>query len=467
MHKISLKNLLSDFLLALRGSNTDFTTGSINRAIFLLSIPMILEMVMEALFAIVDVYFVSKISVNAMVAVSLTENVLFIVWSIAIGLAIAMNAIIARRIGEKDYPRASSSAASGILVSALIAIIIGILGGVFAGNILELMGADAQVIQEGIGYSQIMFASNIMIILLFVNNGIIRGAGDASVAMKALIISNTLNIILDPILIFGTWGFPGMGVKGAALATVVGRGIGVIYQFYHMFNGKARIKLVFEKTIFKLKSIFEILKTAVPGTSQFFIESAGWMFLVRLVALEGSEAIAGYYIAFRVIVFTLLPAFGISHAAATLVGQNLGAGKPERAEQAVWRTTIVCMVFLFLASVVLYVWSSSIVSIFGNGQSIVNEIAEKGLKIVCLAYLFFAVGMVVVQSFNGSGDTKTPMFINIGAFWLFQIPFAYIMSQVVGLKETGVFLAIAFAHSIHAVTAFFLFRKGSWKYTRL
>ncbi len=458
----SIKQFFSYLMMALRGSEKEFTSGSINKAIFLLSVPMIAEMIMESIFAIVDVFFVARVSVNAVATVGLTESVLFIIYSVAVGLSMALTAIVSRRIGEKDPERAASAAFQGIVVTATMAIVLGIAGFLGAEHILRLMGGEPDLIAEGAGYTRIIFAGNVSVMLLFVINAIFRGAGDASIAMRSLILANSLNIVLDPILIFGLGPIPAYGVTGAAIATTTGRSIGVLFQIYHLVNGSSLIKLTVHNLVLRAKTIMEILKVSFGGVWQFLIESASWIFLVRLISVFGTEAVAGYQISFRVIVFTILPAWGMSNAAATLVGQNLGANQPERAERSVWKTAFYCMVFLGIVSAIFFVFADPIIGLFKQ-EEVVNAIAIDSLKIICLGYLFFAYGMVMTQAFNGAGDTKTPMFINVGVFWLFQIPFAYFLAIPLGWQETGVFISIAVAHSLHAVVAILIFRRGRWK----
>ncbi len=458
------KRLFHYILEALKGSEKDFTSGSINRAIFMLSIPMIIEMGMEAVFAVVDLFFVSRVSVNAVATVGLTESVLFIIYSVAVGLSMALTAIVARRIGEKNPERAANAAFQGILVSSVIAIVLGLIGFAMADDILRLMGGDEGLIAEGVGYTQIMFAGNISIVLIFVINAIFRGAGDASIAMRTLMLANGLNIVLDPILIFGLGPIPAFGVEGAAIATTLGRSIGVIYQLTSLFGDKSIIKLTVKNLVIKAQTITEIIKVSIGGMGQFLIESASWIFLVRVVSIFGTEAIAGYQTSFRIIVFTILPAWGMANAAATLVGQNLGAGHPERAEKSVWSTAKYCMIFLVVVSVIFFLLADPIIGLFTQETTVIS-IAKESLQIICLGYLFFAYGMVVIQAFNGAGDTRTPMAINVGVFWLFQIPFAYLAAVHFDLRETGVFISIAVAHSLHAIVGVLIFRKGKWKKT--
>ena len=462
----SIKKLFKYISLALKGSETDFTEGNIDKAIFLLSVPMIVEMGMEAVFAVVDLFFVSRVSVTAVATVGLTESVLFIIYSVAVGLSMALAAIVARRIGEKEPKKAANAAFQGIMLSSALAIVLGVVGFVFAGDVLRLMGGDDELVRDGVGYTRIMFAGNISIVLIFVINAIFRGAGDASIAMRTLLLANGLNIVLDPILIFGLGPIPAFGAEGAAIATTIGRSTGVVYQLISLFRGSSIIKLTIQNVVIRLNTIREIVKVSIGGMGQFLIESASWIFLVRVVSIFGTDAIAGYQTSFRIIVFTILPAWGMSNAAATLVGQNLGAKKPERAEESVWRTAKYSMIFLVIVSIVFFTLSDPIIGIFTQEKA-VAEVAKTSIKIICLGYLFFAYGMVISQAFNGSGDTRTPMIINVFVFWLFQIPFAYILSVMMDMRETGVFISIAVAHSLHAIVGVLIFRKGKWKLTKV
>ncbi len=448
---------------SLKGSEKEFTSGSINKAILFLSIPMIAEMVMESLFAVVDIFFVSKVGVRAVATVALTESVLMIIYSICVGLSMAATAIVSRRIGEKNAERATNAAVQAIFVGAVVGLVLGIAGFFFAEEILRLMGGDEATIKEGIWYTKIMFGSNISIMLLFIINGAFRGAGDASIAMRSLWLANGLNIILDPILIFGLGTFiPAFGVEGAAIATTIGRTSGVIYQLYNLLGQKSVLKVVWSKILIRKTTILEILKISGGGMGQFLVESASWIFLVRLMSMFGAHALAGYTIAFRVIVFTILPSWGMANAAATLVGQNLGAGSPERAEISVWRTALWNMIFLGSISVLFLIFSVPVVSIFSTEEEVL-KVGVSALQIICGGYIFFAYGMVITQAFNGAGDTKTPLFINILVFWMIQIPMAYLMAVYFDWKYYGVFISIAFCHSLHAIICILLFKKGKWK----
>ncbi len=458
----NVKSIIANFSQAVRGGEQDFTAGSINKAIFMLSVPMILEMVMESLFAVVDVFFVSKVSVNAVATVGLTESVLMIVYSIAIGLSMATTAMVARRVGEKKPKEAAVVAVQAIFLALSLAVIIGIAGGIFAPDILRLMGGEESLISEGYGYTRIIFLGNATIMLIFLINAIFRGAGNASIAMRALWISNILNMILDPIFIFGPGPIPALGVEGAAIATTIGRGTGVLYQIYSLLNGSGIIKLKRFVIKIKIDVIRNLVKVSIGGILQFLIETASWIFLVRIIAEFGSSALAGYQIAFRIIVFTLLPSWGMANAAATLVGQNLGANQPDRAESSVWKTALYNVIFLACVGLIFFVFAKQVVGIFTEVEDVMAH-AILSLQIICFGYIFFAYGMVMVQAFNGAGDTRTPTIMNIFIFWIFQIPFAYWMSIPLNFGPVGVFWAMAIAHSIVAVAGVVIFKRGKWK----
>ncbi|WP_462249064.1 MATE family efflux transporter [Ekhidna sp.] len=458
----SISRVYKLFVSALKGEETEFTTGSINRAIILLSIPMIAEMVGESLFAVVDMIFVSRISVNAIATVALTETPLMIIYSLAVGLSMAATAIVARRVGEKRLSRAADAGFQAIVLSIGVGIFFGVFGFFFAEDILRLMGGESDLIEEGVGYTKIMYAGNLSIILIFLINGIFRGAGNASIAMKSLLLANFLNMILDPLFIFGLGPIPAMGVDGAAVATTTGRTIGVIYQLVHIFNGSSLIKLTIKNFVIRIKTLVEIIKIGSAGIGQFLVETLSWLFLVRIIAEFGTESVAGYQLAFRVIVFTLLPSWGMANAAATLVGQNLGAKSPERAETSVWRTAKWNTIFLIIVATIFSIFSDQVLAVF-NQSGVVLETAISALRIICFGYIFFAYGMVIGQAFNGSGDTMTPLWINLVVFWLIQIPMAYVLSIVYDWGPNGAFFCIAFCHSLYAVIAIVLFKRGKWK----
>jgi len=419
-------------------------------------------MIMESLFAVVDVFFVSKVSVNAVATVGLTESVLFIIYSIAVGFSMAVTAFVARRVGEKEFKRAGDAAFQAIFLAIVVSVILGLAGFIYAEDVLRLMGGEEALISEGAGYAQIMYAGNMSIILLFLINAIFRGAGDPSIAMRSLWIANGLNIILDPLLIFGIGFFPEMGVMGAAVATTLGRSIGVLYQLYHLLSGSSVVRITMDNIVLRVKTIVEMIKVSAGGISQFLIESASWIFLVRVISTFGSEALAGYTIAFRVIVFTLLPSWGMANAAATLVGQNLGAKQPERAATSVWRTAKYNALFLVTVSLIFFLFAQPILSFFTDEPE-VKRIGISALEIICLGYIFFSYGMVISQAFNGAGDTRTPMWISLVVFWFIQIPLAYWLSIELNWQSNGVFYSIAIAHSLYAIVSILLFRKGKWK----
>ncbi len=453
---------LSLFKSAVAGEEKEFTTGSINRAIFMLSIPMILEMIMESLFAVVDVFFVGKLGVDAVATVGLTESMLTIIYSVGIGFSMAATAVVSRRIGEKNPDGAAHAGMQAIYLSLGVSLLISVIGVLFAEDLLLLMGADEKLVAENYRYTQIMLGSNFVIMLLFMINGIFRGAGDASIAMRSLWLANILNIILCPTLIYGVGPIPALGLTGAALATTIGRGSGVLYQLYHLFKGKGIIRVRAAHMNLDLPIIANLVKIASGGTAQFLIASASWIFLIRILSDFGSNALAGYTIAIRVIVFAILPAWGMANAAATLVGQNLGAGQPERAERSVWRTAFFNMLFLGFITVVFFVAAEPIIGFFSQDREVLY-FGTLCLKIVCLGYIFYAYGMVISSSFNGAGDTRTPTILNFFGFWLFQIPLAYLIAVTFKGGPSGVFWAISIAESAIAIVAILLFRRGTWK----
>ncbi len=458
-----LSSIFSLFKQAIRGDQQDFTEGSIDRAIFLLSVPMVLEMAMEALFAVVDVFYVSRLHDNdALATVTLTESVLTLVYSLAMGLSMGATAMVARRIGEKDEKAAAVAGVQALYVGFAISILITIVGLFFSKDLLRMMGANQNIIDNCSGYTSWMLTGNITIVMLFLINGIFRGAGDASLAMRALIISNGLNIILDPIFIFGFGPIPEFGVEGAAIATNIGRGMGVMYQVYHLVKGRGVVKIHSHNFRVNWNIIVNLLKVSAGGTGQFLIGSASWIFLVRIMSSFGSVALAGYSIGIRVIVFAILPAWGMANAAATLVGQNLGAGKPDRAEKSVWRTAFVNMLFLGGITILFLLLAKHIIGLFTTDAAVLLN-GTRCLQIVSIGYIFYAYGMVVSQSFNGAGDTKTPTILSFVGFWLFQIPLAYFLAKSLTFGPNGVYFAIVVAETGMAIAGILLFRRGKWK----
>ncbi|MDX1408021.1 MAG: MATE family efflux transporter [Saprospiraceae bacterium] len=449
-------------LLAISGREKEFTTGGINRAILLLAVPMILEMVMESLFALVDVFFVSRVGTEAVATVGLTEVVLMTIQSVALGIAMAATAMIARRIGEKDEEGAAVAAVQTLILGLVISVSVGAVCFFMAEDILRLMGGSPELIAEGKTYTQIILGMNGVLFFLFLLNAIFRGAGDAAIAMRTLWLANGINIVLDPCLIFGLGPFPELGVTGAAVATTIGRGIGVLYQLYHLLGGKSIIHVVRRHARISVVVLKKLLNVSLGGAAQFLIATASWVFIVRIISLFGDEALAGYTIAIRIIIFTILPAWGMANAAATLVGQNLGAGKPDRAEKSVWLAARYNMFFLLFISVVFIIAAPWILPYFSEDPLVVRE-GVRGLRIICVGYIFYAYGMVIGQAFNGAGDTRTPTIINFICFWLIQIPLAYVLARVLGMESSGVYWAIAISESFLAVIAIQLFRRGSWK----
>ncbi len=458
----SINNFWILFKSALRGDEKDYVSGNINKAIFLLSVPMILEMVMESLFAVADVFFVAKVSVDAVATVGLTEAVLMLVYSMAIGLSMAATSMVARRIGEGRTKEASDAAFQSVLLALLVALVVAILGGVYAEEILTLMGGSDTLIASGVGYTRIMFAGNFTIMLLFLLNAVFRGAGDAALAMRSLWLANGLNLVLDPCFIFGLGPFPEMGVQGAAVATNIGRGSGVLFQIFILVRGRSLVKLGWEHLKILRSVIWKLLKVAVGGVSQYLIGSASWIFLARIINIFGSEVFAGYTIAFRIIMFTILPSWGLALAAATLVGQNLGARQPQRAEDSVWRCARYNMIFLLAVSLVFGYFAREFVALFSESTEVVRN-GALSLRYICFGYVFFAYGMVINQAFNGAGDTRTPTIVSAVSYWLFQIPFAYTAAVVWDWGPEGVFITVAISISLYALISIMIFRQGKWK----
>jgi len=459
----SISNIFSLIKQSLNGELQDYTSGSIRRAVILLAIPMMLEMCMESVFAIVDIFFVSHLGKHATSVVGLTESVITVVYSLAIGISMAATAMVARRIGEKDPAAASKAAMQAIFVSFLITILVTIPGFIYAGDILQLMGAEKEAVDMGIVYTRIIMGGSIVIMLLFLINGIFRGAGDAMMAMKSLWLANICNIILCPVFIRGFGPIPELGLMGAAIATTTGRGIGVIYQLYHLFNGKRLIKLTVKHLTPDWNVIRSLISIAWPATLQFLIGSGSWIVLASLVVHTGqSDASAGYQIAIRIVLFFILPAWGMSNAAATLVGQNLGAGQPERAELSVMRTAKYNAIFMGVVSVFFVVFAPQIISVFTKEKSVMIY-AIDAVRIVSSGFFFYGIGMVMPNAFNGAGDTRTPTIINFFGFWIFQIPLAYLLAITFDLGPLGVFIAIPVAETAIAIAAYILFKKGKWK----
>lgn len=447
---------------AIRGTEADYTQIGIKRAIFLLAVPMILELVMESAFAVVDIYFVGRLGASAVAAVGLTETYLFLLYSIAMGLATAVTAVIARRTGEKNTSDAGSSAVQSILLALLASLPFSAAGIFYSKELLALMGGDEWVINQGYRYMQWMLGGNAVIVLLFVINAIFRGAGDAAIAMRILWIANGINIILDPILIFG-WGFiPALGIEGAAIATTIGRGVGVLIQLWILFKGGKHIRVTFLQLSWNAKLMLNIFRTSLGGIGQMIIAMTSWIFLMRILAEVGSEAVAGSTIAMRIMMFTMMPAWGMANAAATLVGQNLGAGYPDRAESAVWKTGIYNMIFLIGVSVVYFFYSHPLMRIF-TADPRVTAIGAEWLRILSFSYFVYGWWMVSTQAFNGAGDTRTPTRINLVFFWLIQIPLSYLLAIILDWGHSGVFWAVFISETSVGLFTLWLFNKGGWK----
>ncbi|NNL15458.1 MAG: MATE family efflux transporter [Flavobacteriaceae bacterium] len=459
---MTISRFLKNLKIAVTGKEQEFTSGSIRRAVFMLSVPMILEMMMESVFAVVDIYFVSKVSINAVATIGLTESVITLVYAVAIGLSMAATAVVARRVGEKDLNGASRASVQAIFLGIAVAVVVSVIGLLYPKEILGLMGAEPDLIEEGYGYTKVLLGGNVTIMLLFLINAIFRGAGDASVAMWALVLSNGLNIILDPIFIFGLGPIPAFGVQGAAIATTIGRGMAVLFQLVILFYGWSRIKIAYKDLVLRTKIMFNLVRVSLGGIGQFLIGTSSWIFLMRIMSEFGSEVLAGYTIAIRVMMFTLMPAWGMSNAAATLVGQNLGAKKPQRAENSVWKTGKYTAIFMGIVSVIYLLFAKSIISLFTNDDNVISN-GALCLQVIAAGYIFYAYGMVIIQSFNGSGDTRTPTYINFFCFWLFQLPFAYLAAIVFDFGPKGVFVAITLAEVCIAIVAIIFFRKGKWK----
>jgi putative MATE family efflux protein len=451
---------------AVRGSHQDYTTGSLNRSILLLAIPMVLEMVLESLFAVVDVFWVSRLGSNAIATVGLTESVLTLVFAVGIGLGMSTTAMVARRVGEKDADGAAISAVQAVFLGLVVSLAIGIPGLLFAHRILGLMGASPEIIAGGSNYARIALGGSGVVLMLFLNNAIFRGAGDAAIAMRLLWVSNILNLILDPCLIFGLGPFPRMGVTGAALATFSGRGIGVLYQFYRLAKGTERLKILARHVRLRGSVLWSLVRVSISGILQFLISQASWIGLVRIVSLFGASALAGYTIAIRIIIFAILPSWGLSNAAATLVGQNLGAERPDRARNAVWQTGLWNMVFLGSVGVVFIVFAPWIVGLFTHDPA-VTPVAVNSLRIFSCGNTAYAYGMVLMQAFNGAGDTVTPTYINLFGFWIVQIPLAWWLAMHTRLHVNGVFVSVVISESMMVVISLILFRQGRWAKQRI
>ena len=448
---------------SLRGGEHDYTKGSLRGAIVLLAIPMILELSLESVFAVVDMFFVGKLGSNAIQTVGLTESVISIIYSIAMGLSIAATAVVARRTGEKNPDGASHAGMQALLIAIMVIVAGSVCGYIFAADILRIMGAPEDVVKEGLSFTRIMLGGSGVITLLFLINGIFRGAGDAAIAMRSLWIASLINIFLCPMLINGYGPFPQLGLKGAAIATTIGRGIGVLYQCWFLFKGKGVIKIKSSHFRWDLPVIKTIVQVAWPATLQFIIQSGSWIILAALVAhTGGKDASAGYQVAIRNVVFFILPAWGLSNAAATLVGQNLGAKQPDRAAKSVMLTAKYNAIFMAGVMLLFLFFASPIISIYTK-EPIVQHYGELALQIIGSGYIFYGIGMVMIQALNGAGDSRTPTWINFVGFWLFQIPFALLLVKIFRLGPVGAFVAVPVAEVMIALAAWYYFKKGAWR----
>lgn len=455
-------SLWSEIREAVRGTNADYTKIPMRRAVFLLAVPMVLELVLESTFAVVDIFFVAKLGPSAVATVGLTESYLFLLYAVAMGLAMAVTAVVARRIGEGKREQAAVTAVQAILLALLVSVVPALVGIVYAQDLLRLMGADAWSIEHGYRYTQWMLGGNAVIVLLFVINAIFRGAGDAAIAMRVLWLSNGLNILLCPLLIFGLGPVPAMGIEGAAVATNIGRGIGVLFQLWVLFHGGKHIRVTAAHLAWQGAVLWHIVRTSLGGIGQMIVAMTSWIFLMRILASVGSEAVAGATIAIRLMMFTMMPAWGMSNAAATLVGQNLGAEQPERAEASVWRIGWYNMAYLVIVSVLFFLFPSQLVGFFTEDAKVV-AIGAEWLRI--LSYSFFVYGwwMVTVQAFNGAGDTMTPTKINVVFFWLIQIPLSYFLAITLDWQHSGVFWAVFVSETSVGLFTLWLFTRGRWK----
>ena len=447
---------------ALSGEEKDYTNGKIGKALFMLAIPMVLEMIFESVFAVADIFFVSKLGDDAVATVGITESITTIVYAIGFGLSMATTALVARRIGEKKPEEAAKISFQAITTGAFASIFIAIIGIFYSRDLLALMGANENIINGMSGYTTIILGSNIIIMLLFINNAIFRSAGDAALSMRVLIVANCLNIILDPLLIFGLGPIPAMGVEGAAIATSIGRGLAVVYQFVMLAKGSGKIHLRREHIRIKLDTIKQLINLSIGGIGQNIIATSSWIGLMRIMAEFGSAAIAGYTIAIRILIFILLPSWGLSNAAATLVGQNLGAEQPDRAEQSVWKAGKINVIFLGLIGVVFFLFPGFFIELFTKEQAIVSN-GIQALKIISLGFIFYGLGMVLLNSINGAGDTKTPTLLNFISFWVIEIPVAYLLAIQFGWDQKGVFYSIIIAEMCLTLIAFAWFKQGKWK----
>ncbi len=462
LEQTTARSLWNDLKDAIRGTEADYTKIGMGKAVFLLAIPMILELIMESTFAVVDIYFVAALGASAVATVGLTETYLFLLYSIGMGLATAVTAVVARRIGEKEKEKAGDAAVQAIFLAIVVSIPFAIAGIFYSKELLTLMGADPWTLEHGYGYMQWTLGGNVVVMLLFINNAIFRGAGDAAIAMRVLWIANGLNMILDPILIFGWGPFPQLGIEGAAIATLIGRGTGVTIQFWMLFHGSKHLRVFREQVRLQWETLTNIVRTSLGGIGQMIVAMLSWIFIMRILAEFGSTVVAGATIAMRIMMFTLMPAWGMSNAVATLVGQNLGAKQPDRAERSVWLTGAWNMAFLIVVSVTYNLYSDALIGFFTDDPAVI-EVGSLWLTIVSYSYFVYGWWMVATQAFNGAGDTVTPTKINLVFFWLIQIPLSYVMAKTLGWEHSGVFWAIFVSETAVGVFTLWLFTRGKWK----
>jgi len=474
MSHISLKSKFSEFSFheffqdlkeAIGGSERDFTKIPLSKAILLLSIPMVLEMIMESVFALVDIFFVSRLGADAVATVGITESLMTIIYAIGIGLSVGTTAMVSRRIGEKRPEEASVAAVQAIFAGIVVSLAFSAVGILFAKDLLRMMGASEPTIEMGYMYPTIMLGGNVVIMLLFIINAVFRSSGDAAISMRVLWFANIMNIVLDPLLIFGIGPFPELGIKGAAVATNIGRGTAVLYQLYLLGKGNYRVKVRANQIVIRLKEVVKLVKLSMGAIGQYIIATSSWIFLVWVVTGLGEEVVAGYTIAIRILLFAILPAWGLANAAATLVGQNLGAKQPDRAERSAWVVGIANMIFLGLVSIIFIVMPELFIRLFVNAgeEPLVMSSGITVLRIVSFGFLVYALGMVMVNAINGAGDTATPVWINFVAFWVLEIPMAYLLVKVWGLHINGVCYAILIADTALTLIAIAVFKRGKWK----
>lgn len=451
------------FRESLRDSDTDYTTGRIGRSLGLLAIPMMLEMSMESIFAVVDIAFVARLGTDAIAAVGITEALITVLYAVAVGLGMGVTAMVSRRIGAKQRDAAASVTGQAIWIAAVLSLVIGVSGAVYAADMLRLMGATAGVIETGTGFAAVLLGGSASILYLFLLNAAFRGAGDASVALRSLWLANGINIVLDPCLIFGLGPFPEMGVTGAAVATTIGRGIGVVYQLWYLFDGRGRLQFQFRNLAIAPPLVKRMLIISAGGVGQFLIATSSWIIIMRIIALYGSTAVAAYTIALRMFEFVWLPSWGLGNAAATLVGQNLGAQKPRRAEQSTWRAARYNTIFMTVVGILLIAFAPTIVGLFSSDDEVLRY-GISCLRILGVGVPMYAIGMIITQALNGAGDTTTPTVINFVCFWMLQIPLAYWLASNISMGPNGVFLAIVLSESLVTVLSVVIFRLGRWKH---